>query len=82
MSKSDAGKGDTYRPVDRTAYEEGYDRAFGLCSNNNCTQRHTCYRWLKTPKFNEGKVHFPGGPSCSYYINCPTKKQFERNENA
>lgn len=81
MSKSDSGKGGTYRPVDRKKYEDGYDRAFGLCSNNNCTQRFTCYRWLKTPKFNEEKIKFPGGSNCKYYSDCRSKSEFERREN-
>lgn len=37
---SEAGKGDTYRPVDRTKYDLGYLRVFGiLCSKcQGCRQ--------------------------------------------
>ena len=29
MSKGQAGKGDSYRPVDKKKFDEGYERAFG-----------------------------------------------------
>ncbi len=35
MSKGDAGKGDTYRPVDKKKYDENYDRIFGVKKNGN-----------------------------------------------
>ncbi len=52
MSKSDAGKGDAYRPVDKKKYDENYDRIFNrfvcaqLVSCNKC-ENTSCVRKKK-----------------------------------
>lgn len=70
METSSAGKGDTYRPVNAEAYDEGYKRAFGVCNHQTCAKRYTCLRWLKTPEFGHKNVFDFGadGTPCSYFI--------------
>lgn len=64
----DAGKGDVPRRVDRTRFEEGYDRAFGICSTHE-THDPSCVvcRRIKREKENrdgqagEGGARVQGG---------------------
>ena len=52
----EAGKGDQQRPVDRKKFEEGYDRAFGRCSQHE-THDDTCVvcrRIVREKKAREG----------------------------
>lgn len=39
-------------------YDEGYIRAHYSCTNDNCSLRYTCYRWLRTPIFKGNREKF------------------------
>lgn len=55
MPASEAGKGDTYRKVDRSAFDAGWDRAFGVSPKSPCVEvclldfaREICTGCLRT----------------------------------
>jgi len=79
-----AGKGDgTREGFNKSEFDVGYKKAFYACNNHSCPKRHNCYRYLKTPTFDLNQECFIArrDGSCSWYIECKTKKDFDKLEN-
>jgi len=81
MSKSEAGKGDTYRPVDQTKFDHNYFLAVGICDQFLCLHKMQCYRYLlfrKMEKSEEGfnirnLVPIENWETCEWFKTIPTK---------
>ena len=67
MSKSDAGKGGVYRPVNRKRYDFNYLRIFGCCNQNLCPKRNYCGHY----QIHAGKTNVSWIPQQDDYSTCP-----------
>lgn len=42
----------------KKSYDKGYIRAHYSCTNDNCSRRYECFRFLRTPTFKGNREKF------------------------
>ena len=74
------GKGDTYRPVSKKAYDKGWVMAFSMCRNKECQWKFVCYRYLATPRSNQSYADFAVVDGKCEGFRCTASKSFKQRE--